>query len=101
MAASELTGVNAAYVAQLLQDYIEAPGSVPPEWRALFEQNGAGALLNGLDGLAPPSPADPAPARADDGAEAPAPPVAPAATNGSVASPPVVPELAPVESQPV
>ena len=53
MAASELTGVNAAYVAQLLQDYVEAPGSVAPEWRALFEENGAAvaAVLPGLDAL--------------------------------------------------
>lgn len=51
MSASELTGINAAYVAQLLQDYIEAPGSVPPEWRALFERNGVGSLLSGLEGL--------------------------------------------------
>ena len=31
-------GLNAAYAAQLLEDYLEAPASVPSEWRQLFEQ---------------------------------------------------------------
>ena len=31
-------GLNAAYAAQLLEDYLEAPASVPSEWRELFEQ---------------------------------------------------------------
>jgi 2-oxoglutarate dehydrogenase E1 component len=35
---SELQGLNAAYAAQLLEDYLEAPASVPPAWRQLFEQ---------------------------------------------------------------
>jgi 2-oxoglutarate dehydrogenase complex dehydrogenase (E1) component-like enzyme len=33
----DLNGVNAAYVAQLLEDYREAPASVPSEWRRVFE----------------------------------------------------------------
>jgi 2-oxoglutarate dehydrogenase E1 component len=37
MGAPELTGPNAAYVAQLLEEYLDAPASVPPEWRRLFE----------------------------------------------------------------
>ncbi len=36
-------GLNAGYVAQLLADYLDAPSSVPPEWRALFEADPAGA----------------------------------------------------------
>jgi 2-oxoglutarate dehydrogenase E1 component len=38
MAATDVTGPNAAYVAQLLEEYRDAPASVPPEWRRLFEQ---------------------------------------------------------------
>ncbi|HEX2304489.1 MAG TPA: 2-oxoglutarate dehydrogenase E1 component [Gaiella sp.] len=37
MGSTELTGPNAAYVAQLLEDYLDAPASVPPEWRRIFE----------------------------------------------------------------
>ena len=37
MAALDLTGPNAAYVAQLLADYEDAPASVPDEWRRIFE----------------------------------------------------------------
>jgi 2-oxoglutarate dehydrogenase complex dehydrogenase (E1) component-like enzyme len=40
MGATDLTGPNAAYVAQLLADYLMRPASVPPEWRALFEADG-------------------------------------------------------------
>jgi 2-oxoglutarate dehydrogenase E1 component len=36
-------GLNAGYVAQLLADYLDAPSSVPPEWRALFEADPAGS----------------------------------------------------------
>jgi len=43
MSAADLTGLNAGYVAQLLEDYLEAPGSVQPEWRALFER-GSGVV---------------------------------------------------------
>jgi len=42
-------GLNAGYVAQLLEDYLDSPESVPPEWRATFEQGGA--LLEALPGL--------------------------------------------------
>jgi 2-oxoglutarate dehydrogenase E1 component len=34
---SDLSGVNAAYVAQLLEEYLDAPASVPREWRSVFE----------------------------------------------------------------
>jgi 2-oxoglutarate dehydrogenase E1 component len=38
MSRTEPSGLNAAYVAQLLEEYRDAPASVPPEWRALFER---------------------------------------------------------------
>ena len=37
MGSPDPTGPNAAYVAQLLEDYLDAPASVPPEWRRIFE----------------------------------------------------------------
>src|SRR5690242_15194532 len=44
--------LNAGYVAQLLEDYLESPSSVPPEWRSLFEQDeGALSALPGLQRL--------------------------------------------------
>jgi len=46
---AELQGLNAGYVAQLLEDYLESPASVPPEWRELFE--GDDAVLSALPGL--------------------------------------------------
>jgi 2-oxoglutarate dehydrogenase E1 component len=45
MAATESTGLNAAYVAQLREDFLDSPASVPDEWRRIFEagENGAPA----------------------------------------------------------
>ena len=40
MGSPDLTGPNAAYVAQLLEDYLDAPASVSPEWRRIFEADG-------------------------------------------------------------
>jgi 2-oxoglutarate dehydrogenase E1 component len=37
----DLQGLNAAYAAQLLEDYLEAPASVPTAWRELFEEQPA------------------------------------------------------------
>jgi 2-oxoglutarate dehydrogenase E1 component len=65
MGATDLTGPNAAYVAQLLADYLDAPASVPPEWRALFEADGRPADGNGVPvsvAVAPP----PAPTARDE-----------------------------------
>src|SRR5262249_8401814 len=73
-------GLNAGYVAQLLEDYLESPSSVAPEWRALFEHDGeALSALPGLqrllelhgdgNGHATPAPVVPAPREAP--AEAP------------------------------
>ena len=43
MAATESTGLNAAYVAQLHEDYLDSPASVPDEWRRIFEGDGNGS----------------------------------------------------------
>jgi 2-oxoglutarate dehydrogenase E1 component len=43
MAATESTGLNDAYVAQLREDYLDSPASVPDEWRRIFEADGNGA----------------------------------------------------------
>ncbi len=40
----EQAGLNAGYVAQLREDYLDAPASVPAEWRTWFEEDGAAAL---------------------------------------------------------
>jgi len=42
-------GLNAGYVAQLLEEYLDNPETVPPEWRATFERDGA--ILDALPGL--------------------------------------------------
>ncbi len=87
MSATDLSGLNAGYVAQLLEDYLESPGSVPEEWRAVFEADPHAALA-ALPGLArllgQPEPGNgkPAPEAATAGAAltpAPAPPSAPPA----------------------
>src|SRR5207245_11347740 len=76
-------GLNAGYAALLLEEYLENPGSVPAEWRELFESGESGLvathpgirrLLETLrsdgNGSAPaaaapaPAPAAPAPAAA-------------------------------------
>ena len=44
-------GLNAGYVAQLLEDFLDAPASVPPEWRAVFEADGDSAAAEALPGM--------------------------------------------------
>ena len=46
---ANLEGLNAGYVAQLFEDYLDSPGSVPSEWRAAFENDDA--ILDLLPGL--------------------------------------------------
>ena len=46
---ANLEGLNAGYVAQLFEDYLDSPGSVPPEWRTAFENDDA--ILDALPGL--------------------------------------------------
>jgi 2-oxoglutarate dehydrogenase E1 component len=84
MGATDLTGPNAAYVAQLLADYLDAPASVPPEWRTLFEADGhtAGGLTNGvLTAAAVVLPATTPPTQSAEGAA----PAAPEPTEAAVA----------------
>ncbi len=50
MSQTDLTGLNAGYVAQLLEDYLENPASVPAEWRSVFERDAA-AVIGTLPGL--------------------------------------------------
>src|SRR5215467_4096672 len=47
----DVDGVNAGYARLLLDEYLDNPESVPPEWRALFE-SGDSDLLRGLPGVA-------------------------------------------------
>ena len=80
MAATESTGLNAAYVAQLREDYLDSPASVPDEWRRIFEA----AAGNGPAEAASPTPSDePTPSEGQGEAVA-----ARAATSTAVASPP-------------
>jgi len=51
MTSAELTGLNAGYVAQMFEAYLDAPASVPDEWRRLFESD-PGAFAATLPGLA-------------------------------------------------
>src|SRR5438477_5668749 len=47
----DVDGVNAGYARLLLDEYLDNPESVPPEWRTLFESVQT-VLLRGLPGLA-------------------------------------------------
>src|SRR6476661_2530692 len=47
----DVDGVNAGYARLLLDEYLDNPESVPPEWRALFE-SGESDLWRGLPGIA-------------------------------------------------
>ncbi len=51
MSRADLSSLNAGYVAEMLESYLDAPGSVPAEWRELFE-NDPGAVAGVLPGLA-------------------------------------------------
>ena len=44
MSVRDVDGLNAGYARALLDDYLENPEAVPPEWRALFE-SGESALI--------------------------------------------------------
>jgi 2-oxoglutarate dehydrogenase E1 component len=63
MAATE-TGLNAAYVAQLREDYLDRPASVPDEWRRIFEADGNGSPAAAVAGLDAPRSAAVVPAKA-------------------------------------
>src|SRR6188472_3542456 len=51
MSGADLSGLNAGYVAQMLEAYLDAPASVSQEWRDLFERDPA-AFTGSLPGLA-------------------------------------------------
>jgi 2-oxoglutarate dehydrogenase E1 component len=51
MGRSDVDGLNTGYAALLLEQYLDNPGSVPEEWRALFESDPA-AVLSMQPGLA-------------------------------------------------
>ena len=53
MSSLESSGLNAGYVGQLLEQYLENPEAVDPAWRALFESGDAElyAALPGLERL--------------------------------------------------
>ncbi|MGE5272939.1 MAG: 2-oxoglutarate dehydrogenase E1 component [Verrucomicrobiota bacterium] len=40
----DVDGLNAGYASTILEQYLESPDSVPPEWRALFEAGARDAL---------------------------------------------------------
>src|SRR6266404_4808921 len=52
MTRSEVDGLNAGYAALLLEQYLDNPGAVPSEWRALFETAPEEELLALQPGLA-------------------------------------------------
>jgi 2-oxoglutarate dehydrogenase E1 component len=47
----DVDALNAGYASALLEEYLENPEAVPPEWRALFE-SGDSSLVAALPGLA-------------------------------------------------
>ena len=51
MSANGVDGLNAGYAQLLLDEYLENPEAVPPEWRALFE-SGDPQLVAARPGLA-------------------------------------------------
>src|SRR5205085_7073403 len=48
----DVDGLNAGYAALVLEQYLDNPGSVPEEWRALFETSEPAELLAMQPGLA-------------------------------------------------
>src|SRR5437868_10904038 len=48
----DVDGLNAGYAALVLEQYLDNPGSVPEEWRALFETSDPAELLAMQPGLA-------------------------------------------------
>src|SRR5579862_4210619 len=91
MGHSEVDGPNSGYAALLLEQYLDNPGSVPEEWRDLFESDPSAVLATqpGLARLLE---------LAGNGASVPpAPVVSPPASPPAPASPPPTPAAAPDE----
>src|SRR5205823_13966493 len=83
MGRPDVDGLNTGYAALLLEQYLDNPGSVPEEWRDLFESDPAATLatqpglarlleLAGTNGAS--APAAPAPVAPPAPAPTPAPP---------------------------
>src|SRR6476619_1277520 len=90
MSGADVSGLNAGYVAQMLEAYLDAPASVSQEWRDLFERDPA-AFTGSLPGLAGLLQQDGANGGSTVAPEAPAPTSAPApapAPAAAVAAPP-------------
>ncbi|MFN0152792.1 MAG: 2-oxoglutarate dehydrogenase E1 component [Gaiella sp.] len=99
-----VSGLNLGYVAQMFDAYLEAPGSVPPEWRSLFE-SGTGNLAALLPGLPLPGTVSVAAAPAETGGNGAPPAIAETAAavvpaDTAVASPPPVASPEPPPSAP-
>ena len=100
MSGADLSGLNAGYVAQMLEAYLDAPASVSQEWRDLFERDPAAysGSLPGLAGLlerdganGAPTVAASAPAPASAAAAPPASEPEPAPAPPPAAGPPLPP----------
>jgi 2-oxoglutarate dehydrogenase complex dehydrogenase (E1) component-like enzyme len=89
----DVDGLNAGYARLLLEDYLEDPDAVPPEWRELFESGGSELVAshpgllrlfetlqrtNGGNGQPAPAAVAPAPEPAAPISSGPAPEAAPA-----------------------
>ena len=86
------SGLNAGYVGQLLEQYLENPSAVDPAWRALFEEADDG-VLSALPGLMRLIESRPAAEDGNGAAAAVAPPPAPVPAPEPVAR--AAPEPAP------
>src|SRR6188472_3291539 len=91
MSGADLSGLNAGYVAQMLEAYLDAPASVSQEWRDLFERDPA-AFTGSLPGLAGLLQKDGANGGSTAAPEAPAPTSAPAPAPAAVVAAPAPPE---------
>jgi 2-oxoglutarate dehydrogenase complex dehydrogenase (E1) component-like enzyme len=106
MSGADLSGLNAGYVAQMLEAYLDAPASVSQEWRDLFEGDPAAytSSLPGLAGLLQREGGNGTPAAPAAPVEIPAPaatpPVAPVAVASSAPAPPALAVAAPPAHEP-
>ena len=53
MSTSDVDALSSGYAGLILEEYLENPSSVSPEWRALFE-SGDPAVMASVDGVAQP-----------------------------------------------
>ena len=106
MAAHDVSGPNAAYVAQLLEDFEDSPASIPDEWRQIFEARDDGEPVSATEGngagasppLAKPAPAIETPAAAPPAPTPPPPAATPASAPPAPSPPPPVATPAPAPS---